>query len=103
MRRQVLDASVALAWYLPEDFASAARALQSDLLEGSLGFIVPSFHYWEVGNVLRRYVRRGELASDLAEELYALHLDAPLEVADPDRGEVLKIALDYEATVYDAV
>jgi len=64
---------------------------------------VPSLHFWEVGNVLRTYARRREIDRATAEEIYALHLEAPLESAEPDRNSVLATALDYEATVYDAV
>jgi predicted nucleic acid-binding protein len=99
----VLDTSVAVAWYLPEEFAREARAWRDRLLSGAVHLIVPSFHYWELGNVLRTYARRHEIAADLAREIYALHLDAPLEIAEPDRREVLAAALDYDATVYDAV
>ncbi len=99
----VLDASVALAWYLPEDFQISARRWQQDVLAGRVRFAVPSLHFWEVGNVLRTYVRRREIDRATAEEIYALHLEAPLELAEPNRDLVLQTALDYEATVYDAV
>ena len=46
---------------------------------------------------------RSELEADLAEQIWALHLEAPLEVAEPERAEVLATALEYGATVYDAV
>lgn len=103
MRTLVLDASVAVAWYLPEVFSDAAKSWQRHLLEGRVELLVPSLHYWEIANVLRTYVRRGELDAGLAEEVYAAHLEAPLEVAEPDRDRVLQTALDYAATAYDAV
>ena len=103
MRTFVLDTSVAAAWYLPEAFATAARRWQARLLEGRVRLVVPSLHYWELANVLRTYVRRAELSPDLAAEIYALHLDAPLEDVEPERGEVLRTALELGATAYDAV
>lgn len=103
MSLHVLDASTALAWYLPEDFQLAARRWQQEALAQRVRFCVPSLHYWEVGNVLRTYVRRREIDRDIAQEIYDLHLEAPLEVAEPERAVVLQTALDYEATVYDAV
>jgi predicted nucleic acid-binding protein len=103
MSLHVLDASTALAWYLPEDFQLAARRWQQDALTSQVRFAVPSLHFWEVGNVLRTYARRREIDRATAEEIYALHLEAPLELVEPDRSLVLQIALDYEATVYDAV
>jgi predicted nucleic acid-binding protein len=35
--------------------------------------------------------------------LFDLHLDAPLEVAEPDRREVFRLALRYGVTAYAAV
>ena len=99
----VLDTSVAIAWYLPDDAAAAARRWQTKLLRGDLTMHVPSLHFWEFGNVLRTYVRRGELDGSLAEDIFRLHLDAPLDVSEPERAAVLTRALSYQATVYDAV
>lgn len=53
--------------------------------------------------MLRTYVKRGELTTDLATEILALHLEAPLQVEEPDYGLVLETAFDFDATVYDAV
>lgn len=103
MRTLVLDTSVALAWYLPEAFAPAARSWQKQLLEGRVRFVVPSLHFWEMANVLRTYVRRRELTPSLAQDVYTLHLDAPLAVEEPDRAAVLVAALELDATAYDAV
>ncbi len=103
MRTLVLDTSVAIAWYLPDAFASAARSYQTQLLDGRVRLLVPSLHFWEMANVLRTYVRRHELTPSLAEEIYALHLDAPLEVEEPHRAAVLSTALELDATAYDAV
>ena len=103
MRSLVLDTSVAVAWYLPETFRTAARAWQSRLLDGRVRLVVPGLHYWEFGNLLRTYVMRSELESDLAEQIWSLHLEAPLEVAEPERADVLATAFEYGATVYDAV
>ena len=103
MSAYVLDASVAVAWYLPEAFAAAARDWQRKMLRGDATMLVPLLHYWEVSNVLRTYVKRGELEPALAYEIYDLHLDAPLEVSEPDPTMILQTALDFDATSYDAV
>jgi predicted nucleic acid-binding protein len=103
MTTHVLDTSVAVAWYLPEAFSQAARRWQTKLLRDEVGFCVPNLHYWEFGNVLRSYVRRGELEQELAAEIYALHLEAPLTAVEPDRTHTLANAFEYGATVYDAV
>jgi predicted nucleic acid-binding protein len=103
MRTLVLDTSVAVAWYLPESFQPEARRWQRRMLDEEVRLVVPGLHYWEVANVLRTYVRRGELGPDLAADLYDLHLQAPLGTAEPRRETVLDVALDYGATAYDAV
>jgi len=99
----VIDTSVTVAWYLDERFSAAARGWQDQLLSGRARFLVPSLHYWEFANALRTLVARGELDEPLAQEILDLHLDAPLETAEPDRRGTLQVALEYGATVYDAV
>jgi predicted nucleic acid-binding protein len=99
----VLDASVAAAWYLPEEFSDEARRWQRRALDGEIDLLVPSLHYWEIGNVLRTYVKRAELTADLAKEIFEIHLEAPLRVEEPDTHLVLETAFDFDATVYDAV
>jgi len=99
----VLDTSVAVAWYLEEGFSASARAWQERVLTGKVVLVVPSLHYWEFANVLRTLVQRRELPETLAREIYELHMDAPLEKAEPEEKSVLDIALQYGATAYDAV
>lgn len=99
----VLDTSVAIAWYLPESFSEEARTWRERLLAGTDRFFVPLLHYWETANVLRTFVRRGELDRSLADAIFALHLEAPLEVAEPAPANVLSRAVEIGATAYDAV
>ena len=103
MNVYVLDTSVAVAWYLEEGFSASARAWQERVLTGKVVLVVPSLHYWEFANVLRTLVQRRELPETLAREIYELHMDAPLEKAEPEEKSVLDIALQYGATAYDAV
>lgn len=99
----VLDTSVTLAWYLNESFSRVARQWQERVLSGTVHAMVPRLHYEEFANVLRTLVRREELQRDLAEEIFALHLDAPLDAVDPPRHALLATALSYDCTVYDGV
>ena len=102
MTSYVVDTSVTLAWYLDEEFSRSAREWQDRLLKGSVRFLVPSLHYWEFANALRTLAAREEIAAEVAHEVWELHLTAPLEQAEPDRREVLRVALEYGATAYDA-
>lgn len=98
----IIDTSVAVAWYLTESFSSPAREWQQKILLGQVHAMVPSLHYLEFANVLRTYVRRREIQRDLAEEIYMLHLDAPLDVVEPHRASVLATAFEFDTSVYDA-
>jgi predicted nucleic acid-binding protein len=89
----VIDTSVALAWYLEEEFSSAARQRQDRLLSGAVRLPVPSLHYWEFANALRTLAARKAIEEGTAQEVLDLHLVAPLEVAEPDRREVFRLAL----------
>jgi predicted nucleic acid-binding protein len=103
MNTYVLDTSVALGWYLNEAFSPSARTWQEKLLQGKIVLLVPSLHYWEFANVLRTLVQRHELPEPLAREIYELHLEAPLERAEPGEKQVLDVAFEYGAMAYDAV
>ena len=98
----VIDTSVALAWYLDEPFSPAARNWQKRILAGRVHAMVPALHILEFSNVLRTYVRRREMTRDLAEEVFALHLEAPLDEVEPPRAGLLATALEFDASVYDA-
>jgi len=101
--RFVLDTSVALAWYVPESASQASRTYLDRLLRGAIQCLVPDLHFWEFANALRTRVRRGEITEGVAREVFDLHLDLDLEPVEPDRRRVLEVALEYGATVYDAV
>ncbi len=103
MNTYVLDTSVAVAWYLEEAFSPSARAWQERVMKGKIILIIPSLHYWEFANVLRTLVLRREMSEPLAREIYELHMDAPLQIAEPDERKILDVAFEYGATAYDAV
>jgi predicted nucleic acid-binding protein len=98
----VVDTSVAVAWYVPESFSTVARQWQDRILEGAVRAMAPTLHYLEFANVLRTLVVRRELSAELAADIYALHLDAPLHIADAPNGVILDTALAYRTTAYDA-
>jgi predicted nucleic acid-binding protein len=103
MNTYVLDTSVAVGWYLDEAFSPSARTWQEKMMKGKVVLLVPSLHYWEFANVLRTLVQKHEISELLAREIYELHLEAPLEKAEPDEKKVLDVAFEYGSTAYDAV
>ena len=100
--RLVVDASVAMKWYIPEAGSIQAAAL----LEGDRQLLAPELLVAEFGNVLWKKVRRGELAPDQAQAIAdALVSACPLTLypMSPLLGTALEIATTFQRSVYDAI
>ena len=101
MTRFVVDASVAVKWYLPEEHSDcAARWCRSGaVLEA------PDLLHGEIGNVLWKRVRRRELTREQAGEIIAALSLMPIEIY-PSRqlaAAALQIACEINLTVYDCL
>lgn len=99
--RVVVDASVAVKWYLEEDHAAPARRL----LDGTYELIVPDLFFAEIGNVLWKRWRRGELDDDvIAETLGALdRVPCETRSARPLLSGAMALATSLRRTVYDSL
>jgi predicted nucleic acid-binding protein len=98
----VVDASVAVTWYVPEDGSEAA----ADILASGDALIAPDLLGPELGNVLWKKVRRGELTPDEAAEIAAAfvsHSPVRLQPSAPLLGAALDIAVRFDRTVYDSL
>ena len=98
----VIDASVALAWYLPNEQGNQgadAVALQI----ASEPAIVPAIFWYEVRNILVRSERQGRIDSQ-GTELFLSRLNALGIEMDIDHSEidVLALARLHHLSVYDA-
>jgi predicted nucleic acid-binding protein len=99
--RVVVDASVAVKWYLEEDHADTARGL----LDGTYELIVPDLFFAEIGNVLWKRWRRGELDDDVITETLAALDRVPCETrsARPLLSRAMALAMSLQRTVYDSL
>ena len=97
----VIDASVAVKWFLPELHAVAARKLLSE--KGHL--LAPDLIWSEVANVLWKKVQRGELTAEVARGIVREFQHFPLET--PSSKGFLEAAWDiaerFRMTVYDSL
>ena len=101
MSRYVVDASVAVKWYLPEPESDAAGRL----LDPEHDLIAPDLLFAEVGNALWKRWRRGEIGlGDLRDPLAALAA-VPFEVrsAAPLLSAAAEVAVTCGCTVYDGL
>lgn len=101
MKKIVLDASVAIKWFIPEVHSdNAAR-----LLDKPITFFAPDLIYSEVGNILWKKVRLKELSSKYAQDILSDFRKMPLDITDsrPLLETAWHIAVKYQRTFYDSL
>lgn len=101
MTQTVVDASVAVKWLVPESLSDAAASV----LEGPSRLCAPDLLFAEVGNVLWKKLRRGELTRAESAEALDTFLEIPLEVFPlaPLVPPAFELAASTGSTVYDCV
>lgn len=103
----VLDASVALKWFLrlpDEPYTTEAIQLLQDFQEGRIGLLSPSVVRYEVGHALMRAFRRERITFDQAQEALLDFLDLGVPtVYDRDLLTAATVmSRDYGISFYDA-
>jgi len=106
VKRFVLDASVALAWFLDDPVSAYAIELKHALRHGRA--LIPPLWTLEVANALAVAERRGNLTADqvvrclsIVEQLLIESVDTSAQVI-PLR-QVLTTARSFRLTAYDAI
>jgi predicted nucleic acid-binding protein len=97
----VVDASVAIKWFLPEIHGEAALRL----LEGEYALRVPDLIFAEFGNVLWKRFRKGQISRKEAIVTIEALLALPLQVESSQSllPAALEIACSTHRTVYDSL
>lgn len=101
MSRYVVDASVAIKWFVPEIYSDAA--LHVHRLRARLH--VPAFIKLELGGVLAKKIRRGELTRTEGETILKELTHLPLQRHPDDRlfPAAFQLALDTRRSLYDCL
>jgi predicted nucleic acid-binding protein len=102
----VIDASVAVKWFIPEPQSDRAAFLLAEYRAHRLDFIAPDVLIAEVGNTLwKRSVLRGEIASAGAQAMYRDFIDLriPLRSSSALAEQALAIAVAHHHSLYDAL
>jgi len=100
----VLDASVALAWLLPDELSDAVDALADRIAEDAA--VVPAIWTLEIGNALLTAERRGRISRKERDRCLQLltaiqvAVDAPFPLAK--LADLVTLASDHDLTTYDA-
>lgn len=96
----VIDASMAIAWLIPEEFTDSADAVVATISDAC---IAPSLFWFEVRNILAMAERRGRLGTGGAlismERLRRLPID---DAGIGSDGAILLLASSHVISAYDA-
>jgi predicted nucleic acid-binding protein len=96
----VVDASIAVKWFITETDSDAAARL----LESERTLLAPELLYAEVANALWALARRGDIADADAREALDVLADAPIDVPMSMRQlmpAAARLARDLDHPVYD--
>ena len=101
MSGYVVDASVAIKWFIPEIHSDAA--LQAKRLRQRLH--VPAFMTMELGNVIAKKIRRGELTREDGRSILKELRHLPLQRHADERlfPAAYELALDTQQSLYDCL
>lgn len=101
MKPTVIDASVAVKWFIPESASTEAMKF----LHGRYRLAAPELVYIEVANVLWKLHQRSVLSRDETLSLVEDLLSLPLMIHDSKTilGAALEIATATQRTVYDSL
>lgn len=101
MTRLVVDASVAVKWFMPEELAAEA----DQLLDSRYALTAPDLLWLEVGSAFWKKVRRGDVDADSARGILRDLARFPIHVAPsfPLSSPALDIALRHGVTIYDGL
>jgi predicted nucleic acid-binding protein len=73
----VIDSSVAVKWYVPEDHQEEALRILDLARSGEAEFHIPDLIHCEVASILWKKVRLGELSEREADEISLTFVDVP--------------------------
>ena len=101
----VVDASVALKWFLADEDDRASSIALLKTISDSNRPSVPSLWFLEIGNALTVAARRKRIPFEQVEEILRTIRQMPIDVDPPDQVDLLglhHLARKHALTTYDA-
>jgi predicted nucleic acid-binding protein len=101
MKKVVVDASVAVKWFVPEIHSvAAARLLVPEIVLCAPDLIGPEF-----GNILWKKVRRAEITADEADQILGAFSGLPLEIFPSVAllAAAFELGVQLDRSVYDSL
>ncbi|MGD0113604.1 MAG: type II toxin-antitoxin system VapC family toxin [Armatimonadota bacterium] len=105
MRLLIVDASVAVKWYVPERNYERALALEAALRDRKVALSAPDLIIAEVGNAIARKVAAKEVTEQDAARMLHLLVESPVSRIDSARLglHALSVAQRADISFYDAL
>jgi len=98
----IVDASVLLHAFLPDEIQPNALAVVRDHVSGRLQLKAPALLPFELANALWQAERRGRLTRSQADRILQAFTDLEIELVSQAWGGMLPLARLYERSAYDA-
>lgn len=100
----VLDSSVTIAWYVPDEFSGESQALRQRVVAS--GAVIPMHWRIEVGNALMLAMRRNRISAQASANalahLVGLQLSVDEQTLDRAWTDSMALAERFRLTLYDA-
>jgi len=98
----IVDASVLLSAFFPDENQPQAQALLRDHIAGTIHLQAPTLLMYEVSNAVWQAERRGRIANALADGILQAVAGLGIELLSLDWGEMLPLARQLDRSAYDA-
>lgn len=98
----ILDASVLLAAFFPDEAQVQAQTLLRDHAAGRARLKAPALILFETANAVWQAERRGRISSAQADEILKAAAGLDIELHDLGWGESLPFARQFQRSAYDA-
>ena len=103
-RQIIIDSSVAIKWYLPDEFSDSALKIKSAFAKGTILIAVPLLFFYEINNILRTTIKNLRITREASVRAYQDLLE--LNFTSYSSKELFKMALEkalvLDITSYDA-
>lgn len=104
MERVVVDASVAVKWFVAERDTDRALRLRDSYLSGGLELVAPSLIYYEAANALRFHPYYGLTETELLKAITALrNMQIAIEPTTETWHKAFEVSKSEGIAVYDAI
>ena len=98
----IIDASVVLRAFFPDEAQAQAQAVVRDHVVGQIALKAPDILPYELANAVWQAERRGRISAGQAGEIIRAMEGLQIEIVPLEWGEMLPLARRFDRSAYDA-